>query len=100
LTEGIGEAQVVTITITSRSKGGHPARRPERTRYWGSLERQQVFSADCGREEQCGNGIGTDDLSLRGKIPQHGLPEVIISKAINAAHANTKAAPLTSMLSM
>src|SRR5713101_3710223 len=26
-------------------------------------------------EEQCGNGIGTDDLSLRGKIAQHGLPE-------------------------
>src|SRR5260370_88978 len=41
-----------------------------------SLERQQsIFRGLWVVEEQCGNGIGTDDLSLRGKIPQHGLPE-------------------------
>src|SRR5438876_11726635 len=41
-----------------------------------NLERQQsIFRGLRVVEEQCGNGIGTDDLSLRGKIPQHGLPE-------------------------
>jgi len=34
---------------------------------------------------------------LRGKIPQHGLPESDHVKAINAAQANSSAAPLTNM---
>jgi len=41
-----------------------------------AAERQQsIFRGLRSLKSNAGNGIGTDDLSLRGKIPQHGLPE-------------------------
>ena len=63
-----------------------------------SLERQQsIFRGLRVVEEQCGNGIGTDDLGCVERFRNMACRKVIMSKAINAEQANSSAAPLTSM---
>ena len=48
-------------------------------------------------EQQRRGAVRADNLSLRGEIVHDGLPESDHSYAMNAAHANRRAAPLTSM---
>src|SRR2546427_5882095 len=70
--------RAVTITV-ARVRGKGPAIRQVHLsgqNIGRSLKGQQsILRRLRVVEEQCGNGIGTDDLGLRGKIPQHGLPE-------------------------